>query len=91
MQKLFRDAYAPGFPDYSTRLAKPEADRRRARPRRLLGEFIEAGRLSLEALAKSADEAALAQAVELLAAADTVHVIGLRRALSGGILSCLCV
>jgi DNA-binding MurR/RpiR family transcriptional regulator len=46
----------------------------------LLGEFIEAGRLSLEALAKSADEAALAAAVQVLAGAETVHVIGLRRA-----------
>ncbi|MDB5661379.1 MAG: RpiR family transcriptional regulator [Cypionkella sp.] len=79
MQKLFRDAYAPGFPDYSTRL-KNLKETGAGTPSALLGEFIEAGRLSLEALAKSADEAALAQAVVLLAAADTVHIIGLRRA-----------
>lgn len=79
MQKLFRDAYSPGFPDYSTRLQNLK-QAGTGTPSALLGEFIEAGRLSLEALAKSADEAALAQAVALLAAADTVHVIGLRRA-----------
>ncbi|MDO8983157.1 MurR/RpiR family transcriptional regulator [Cypionkella sp.] len=79
MQKLFRDAYSPGFPDYSTRLQNLK-DGGTGTPSALLGEFIEAGRLSLEALAKSADEAALAQAVDLLSAADTIHVIGLRRA-----------
>jgi DNA-binding MurR/RpiR family transcriptional regulator len=79
MQKLFRDAYSPGFPDYSTRL-KNLKDGGAGTPSALLGEFIEAGRLSLEALAKSADEAALAHAVQVLAAAETVHVIGLRRA-----------
>ena len=79
MQKLFRDAYSPGFPDYSTRLQNLK-QAGAGTPSALLGEFIEAGRLSLESLAKSADEAALAQAVALLAAADTLHVIGLRRA-----------
>ncbi|OYU39019.1 MAG: RpiR family transcriptional regulator [Pseudorhodobacter sp. PARRP1] len=79
MQKLFRDAYAPGFPDYSTRLENLKQTGA-GTPSALLGEFIEAGRLSLEALAKSADEAGLARAVKLLAAADTLHVIGLRRA-----------
>jgi DNA-binding MurR/RpiR family transcriptional regulator len=79
MQKLFRDAYAPGWPDYATRL-KNLKEGGAGSPSALLGEFIEAGRLSLEALAKSADEAALAQAVAVLARADTVHLVGLRRA-----------
>lgn len=79
MQKLFRDAYAPGWPDYATRL-KNLKEGGAGSPSALLGEFIEAGRLSLEALATSADEAALAQAVAVLARADTVHVVGLRRA-----------
>lgn len=79
MQKLFRDAYSPGLPDYSTRLRNLK-DAGTGSPAALLAEFIEAGRLSLEALAKTADEAALAQAVGLLSHADTVHVVGLRRA-----------
>ncbi len=79
MQRLFREAYSPGWPDYSTRL-KNLKDQGAGSPAALLAEFIEAGRLSLEALAKSADEVALTQAVALLAGAQTVHVVGLRRA-----------
>lgn len=78
MQRMFREAYSPGWPDYSTRLSNLKADGAGS-PAALLAEFIEAGRLSLESLAKTADEAALARSVDLLAAADTVHVIGLRR------------
>lgn len=79
MQRLFREAYAPGWPDYSTRLRNLK-DGGAGSPQALLGEFVEAGRLSLEALAKAVDEAALARAVAVLAAAETVHVVGLRRA-----------
>ena len=79
MQRLFREAYSPGWPDYATRL-KNLKEGAGGQPAALLAEFVEAGRLSLEALTKSLDEAALAKAVALLAAADTVHVVGLRRA-----------
>ncbi len=79
MQKLFREAYAPGLPDYATRLANLKQSGTGS-PAALLAEFIEAGRLSLEALAKSVDEAALSQSVQLLASAGTIHLVGLRRA-----------
>ncbi len=79
MQRLFREAYSPGWPDYSTRL-KNLKEGGTGSPSALLAEFIEAGRQSLEALAKSADELALHQAVSVLAGADTVHIVGLRRA-----------
>jgi DNA-binding MurR/RpiR family transcriptional regulator len=79
MQKLFRDSYSPGFPDYSVRLQNLK-DSGAGTPSALLAEFIEAGRLSLESLAKSADEAALTDAVRVLSGVETVHVIGLRRA-----------
>ena len=79
MQRMFRDAYNPGWPDYSTRLKNLKAEGTGS-PAALLAEFIEAGRSSLEALAKMADEAALGRSVDLLAAAQTVHVVGLRRA-----------
>lgn len=79
MQRMFRDAYSPGWPDYSTRLKNLKAEGTGS-PSALLAEFIEAGRSSLEALAKMADEAALGRSVDLLAAAQTVHVVGLRRA-----------
>lgn len=79
MQKLFREAYAPGWPDYSTRL-KNLKEGGAGSPAALLAEFIEAGRLSLESLAKTVDEATLAQAVQLLSKAETIHVVGFRRA-----------
>lgn len=79
MQKLFRDAYVPGWPDYATRLRNLH-EAGAGSPTALLAEFVEAGRLSLEALAKSADDAALVASVDLLAKAEIVHVMGLRRA-----------
>ena len=79
LQRLFREAYSPGWPDYSTRL-KNLKEEGAGSPSALLAEFIEAGRLSLEALAKTADEAALIKAVSVLTTAETIHVIGLRRA-----------
>jgi DNA-binding MurR/RpiR family transcriptional regulator len=79
MQKVFREAFAPGFPDYSTRLQNLKAEGA-GTPAALLGEFIEAGRLSLESLANSVDEVALGQAVQILASAEMLHIIGLRRA-----------
>jgi len=79
MQRLFREAYAPGRPDYSTRL-KNLKESGAGSPSALLAEFVDAGRLSLEALTTSMDEVALNQAVALLTQAETVHVVGLRRA-----------
>lgn len=79
MQKLFREAYAPGWPDYSTRLRNLK-EGGAGSPAALLAEFIEAGRLSLESLAKTVDETALAEAVQLLSKAETIHVVGFRRA-----------
>ena len=79
MQKLFRDAYSPSLPDYGTRLENLKSGGAGS-PARLLGEFIESGRLSLESLAKSVDEAALDRAVDLLAHAGTLHIVGYRRA-----------
>ncbi len=79
MQKLFREAYTPGWPDYATRL-KNLKENDTGSPSALLAEFVEAGRMSLETLAKSVDEAALNVAVLTLSKAETIHVIGLRRA-----------
>ena len=79
LQKLYRDAYAPGLPDYATRLKNLKAAGKGS-PAALLAEFVDAGRLSLESLTTSCDQAVLSKAVALLAAADTVHIIGLRRA-----------
>ncbi len=79
MQRLFKDAYTLGWPDYETRLRNLKAADSGS-PAALLAEFLDAGRLSLETLAKSADEVALNQAVQNLSRAQMIHVIGLRRA-----------
>jgi DNA-binding MurR/RpiR family transcriptional regulator len=79
MQRLFRDAYAPGWPDYATRLRNLR-DTGSGSPSALLAEFVEAGHRSLESLAQSIDEVALGRATGILAGAGTIHVIGLRRA-----------
>jgi DNA-binding MurR/RpiR family transcriptional regulator len=79
MQRLFREAYAPGWPDYATRLQNLR-DTGSGSASALVAEFVEAGQLSLEALTKSLDEIALAQAVDVLAGAGMIHVVGLRRA-----------
>ncbi len=79
MQRLFRNAYAPGLPDYATRLRNLKSQGTGS-PAALLAEFVEAGRLSLESLAKTTDDATLARAVAVLSQAGMLHVIGLRRA-----------
>lgn len=78
LQRLFRDALPKGLPDYATRLASLKAAPDHA-PSSLLAEFVDSGRLSLEALARDIDEMALDQAVTCLSNAATIHLVGLRR------------
>ena len=78
MQKLFRDAYSPIWPDYATRLANLKTGQSGG-PSALVAEFVEAGRLSLQGLANTLDKTALDRAVGLLAKAETIHIIGFRR------------
>lgn len=79
MQRLFRAAISGGLPDYATRLKNLKQDGA-GRPGALVAEFIESGRKSLENLAQTLDEAALSEAVSILSRADTLHLVGLRRA-----------
>lgn len=81
MQRLFRDSYAQNWPDYATRLEKLR-ESGAGSPSALLAEFIEAGRLSLENLAKTIDPHALETATVTLAEAHMVHIAGMRRAFS---------
>jgi DNA-binding MurR/RpiR family transcriptional regulator len=81
MQRLFRDSYSQNWPDYTTRLEKLRESGADS-PSALLAEFIEAGRLSLENLAKTVDPRALDSTVKALADAKMVHIVGLRRAFS---------
>lgn len=79
MQKLFRAAYAPGLPNYATRLANLR-ERGADSPSALLAEFVDAGRMSLERLANTVDSRVLDEAVAVLSEAEMIHVVGLRRA-----------
>ncbi|MBB5700853.1 DNA-binding MurR/RpiR family transcriptional regulator [Ochrobactrum daejeonense] len=79
MQKLFRESYAGGWPDYSTRLQHLRETAAGSAPA-LLAEFAEAGRTSLEGLLKTVDPESLEKAVKLLANAQTIHIVGIRRA-----------
>lgn len=79
MQKMFRETYAQKWPDYATRLENLRATGDDS-PSALLAEFVEAGRLSLENLATTVDLETLEKAVDVLAAAPMIHVVGFRRA-----------
>lgn len=78
MQKLFRESFVGGWPDYSTRLHHLR-EMQEGTPSALLAEFVEAGRMSLENLVKTVDPQTLETAVELLSKARMIHIIGLRR------------
>lgn len=78
MQRLFRDALSTRLPDYATRLARLK-DGPAGHPSQLVAEFVEAGRLSMEALARNLDETKLEQAVALLSSAKIIHLVGFRR------------
>ena len=49
-------------------------------PSALLAEFVDVGRSSLENLMNTVDPRALQQAVDVLARAETIHLVGFRRA-----------
>jgi DNA-binding MurR/RpiR family transcriptional regulator len=79
MQRLFRNSFVPARPNYATRLSNLRDSGAQSAPA-LLAEFVEAGRLSLEALAQGIDPRDLERAVDLLAGVHTVHIVGFRRA-----------
>lgn len=79
MQKMFRENYGQLWPDYTTRLEKLRANGDES-PSALLAEFVDAGRSSLENLARSIEPKMLENAVSILAKAPMIHIIGLSRA-----------
>jgi len=79
LQKLFRQDYTQRWPNYSTRLDALRSDTSN-NPINLLTEFIAAGHASLDALATSVDAQKLQNAVDILVAAPTIHLIGVKRA-----------
>ncbi len=79
MQKLFRSGYSEKWPDYATRLERLKEHGSES-PSALLAEFVEVGRMSLENILTTVDPIALQQAVDVLARAETIHMVGFRRA-----------
>ena len=78
LQRLFRSAHTTRPPDYATRLANLKATGA-GQPAALVAEFVEAGRLSMESLARDLDETSLNQAVDTLSRARMIHLAGFRR------------
>lgn len=78
MQRLFREALSRAAPDYATRLANLKAGGA-GKPAILVAEFVEAGRQSIEALARDLNETSLNQAVDTLSGARIIHLAGFRR------------
>lgn len=78
MQRLFREVLSTRLPDYATRLSRLK-EGPAGHPSQLVAEFVEAGRLSMEALARDLDETKLDQAVAALSDARMIHLVGFRR------------
>jgi DNA-binding MurR/RpiR family transcriptional regulator len=79
LQKIFRQDYSQRWPNYSARLDALRAETG-GNPHDLLAEFVDTGRASLESLITTVDAGALQNAVDILVAAPTIHLIGLKRA-----------
>ncbi|MGR3660911.1 MAG: MurR/RpiR family transcriptional regulator [Paracoccaceae bacterium] len=79
MQRMFRENYAQRWPDYNTRLENLRA-RGEESPSALLAEFVDAGRASLENLARTIEADRLEGAVSIIAKAPMIHITGLSRA-----------
>ncbi|MBX3566140.1 MAG: MurR/RpiR family transcriptional regulator [Sphingomonas sp.] len=83
MQRLFRDGLlsnnaALGYSERVRQLGET-ADNSRADPAGLLGEFVEGNTLALQNLMQTVSGADMKAAVDAIAAAETVHVVGFRR------------
>lgn len=85
MQAVFRQKLATYNPSYSERVRLANAGRQDPlssstleRPN-ILHEFVESDILALQHLSESVSAQAVEDAVKLLAEADTIHVIGMRR------------
>jgi DNA-binding MurR/RpiR family transcriptional regulator len=82
MQRLFQQQLLHESPSYSDRMriARESLGEDNADPVNLLGQFASANSATLDQLISEVDADALRTAEEFLAAADTVYIIGVRRA-----------
>jgi DNA-binding MurR/RpiR family transcriptional regulator len=80
LQSVFRNRLRDGWPDYRARLASLNGAPAGRDPVRLLHGFAEASSVSLERLRVTTTTADLEAAVDLLASAETIFLLGMRRA-----------
>jgi DNA-binding MurR/RpiR family transcriptional regulator len=80
LQSVFRHRLRERWPDYGERLASLRAEEAAHGAAGLLARFSESAALSLSKLRETLSAADLERAADVLAAADTIHLLGLRRA-----------
>lgn len=80
LQQVFRDRLRERFPDYRERLrGLRDAEAHHGRATSLLDGFADAAALSLDRMRESVRPEELSRAIETLAKADTIYLLGARR------------
>jgi DNA-binding MurR/RpiR family transcriptional regulator len=80
LQDVFRSELRSSWPDYRERLARLKHARDGGGPHPLLSGFAESAMVSLERMLSQASEADIGRAADILAAADVIYLLGMRRA-----------
>ena len=80
LQGVFRSALRSNWPDYRERLARVQQAREAGGPHPLLSGFAESAMVSLERLMAQASEEDIGRAAEILARAEVIYLLGMRRA-----------
>lgn len=80
LQDVFRTALRSNWPDYRERLARVQQERDAGGPHPLLSGFAESAMVSLERMVSQASEEDIGRAAQILAAAEVIYVLGMRRA-----------
>jgi DNA-binding MurR/RpiR family transcriptional regulator len=80
LQGVFRSEMRSSWPDYRERLARVQRAREAGGPHPLLSGFAESAMVSLERLMSQASEDDIGRAADILAEADVIYLLGMRRA-----------
>jgi DNA-binding MurR/RpiR family transcriptional regulator len=80
LQDVFRSELKSGWPDYRERLTQLKVARDAGGPHPLLSGFAESAMVSLERLVSQGSEEDIDRAAEILAGAEVIYLLGMRRA-----------
>ena len=80
LQGVFRLELRSNRPDYRERLARVQQAREAGAPHPLLSGFAESAMMSLERLVSKASEEDIVRAADILARANVIYLLGMRRA-----------